>query len=274
MIDTAKEYNIIGWGNTAEVFEVDNARILKLFREGFPTEEIEREWRTVTKIRVFFADTPKALEMVSYKNRQGIVYEKVAGDDLLQAIIRHPFSAGKYARQLAEVHCKMHSVEADLDNTLKQKLKWEISKVQELSEREKEILLGRVDEIPDDNKLCHLDFYPGNVMYSVAEERFFVIDWMTSACGYPIADVARTMVLLTYGEPDRAKAFTRLIIRAMTSLFRKNYFKRYAELSGITIDKINKLIPVIAAARLSENITGRERKRLAELVKNNIGNCL
>lgn len=270
MIDTTKEYNLIGQGNTAEVFEVDNARILKLFREGFPAEGIEREWRTVTKIQDFFADTPKALEIVSYKNRQGIVYEKVEGEDLLQAIIRHPLSVGKYARQLAEIHYKMHSVEVASDNTLKQKLKWEISKVQELSEREKAILADRVDEIPDDNKLCHLDFYPGNVMYSDSEERFYVIDWMTSVCGYPIADVARTMLLLTYGEPGNIGFFAKTVLHIFTSVFRKNYFKHYSKLAGTKIDEVKKYMPIIAAARLSENLNEKERKKLLEFVKQNL----
>jgi aminoglycoside phosphotransferase (APT) family kinase protein len=54
-----------------------------------------------------------------------------------------------------------------------------------------------------------------------------VIDWMTAIQGHPAADVARTRLLLTIGEPPQAGA-----IRLLLLLGRRLYFQTYLETFG------------------------------------------
>ena len=50
--------------------------------------------------------------------------------------------------------------------------------------------LNMLRQLPDDDKLCHGDFHPDNII--VAPDGLVVVDWANAVCGHPLADVART----------------------------------------------------------------------------------
>ena len=89
-LDGEKEYPLIGQGNTAEIFDLSDKVILKLFREGLPQDTIEREWRCAAAIGEKYPDTPRSYGMVRYKGRCGILYEKVIGTDMIRKMFHHP----------------------------------------------------------------------------------------------------------------------------------------------------------------------------------------
>ncbi|MCD2349049.1 MULTISPECIES: phosphotransferase family protein [Clostridium] len=78
------------------------------------------------------------------------------------------------------------------------RLKSSISKVDLLSDDIKEKLYNYIDTLPDDNILCHGDFHPDNIL--ITKDNAIIIDWMTAAKGNPLADVARTSVMLKFGN--------------------------------------------------------------------------
>ena len=82
-----QKMNLLGKGNTAEVFEYTNGKVCKLFFEGYPHEYIGLEFKNAeemcrNKIRV-----PKPFQMVMIENREGIIYEKIEGKTLQNIII-------------------------------------------------------------------------------------------------------------------------------------------------------------------------------------------
>jgi aminoglycoside phosphotransferase (APT) family kinase protein len=86
-----------------------------------------------------------------------------------------------------------------------------------------------------------------------------IIDWMTATRGNPLADVARTLLLLTISKPQTI--IEQLIIRFARRIFVSGYLKRYCELRPYDDDQLAAWQPIIAAARINENIAG-ERERL------------
>lgn len=58
----------------------------------------------------------------------------------------------------------------------------------------KKIALSYIEEIPDDDRLCHLDFHFLNIM--ISNDKPFIIDWTCAKLGNPIYDFARTYVII------------------------------------------------------------------------------
>lgn len=264
------ELPIIGQGNTAEVLLYDDNTIIKLFRSEFPYDAIERENDCAKIIHEKFKDTPRVIGGVQKDDRFGIMYERIVGKDFLGEVVKHPLLLRRNGRILADIQLKMHEVEIELHRTVKDKLRWDIMSVSEFSEKEKKILLSRVDRLKDGNRLCHLDFHPGNVILCQDKGSYSVIDWMTACSGNPAADVARTLLLLTTGEPMNAHPLIRSLFKTVSAMLKKCYIDSYLKRSSIEMQEIEDYMVPIAAARLSEWLTDNERKVLTKFVRDKI----
>ncbi|WP_318744295.1 hypothetical protein, partial [Treponema sp.] len=74
---------LIAKGNTSEIFEYGEDKVLKLFKPGYPVEQIQREFNNTVIMNRICVHTPKAFEIVEQEDRHGIVFQKIIGVDLL-----------------------------------------------------------------------------------------------------------------------------------------------------------------------------------------------
>ena len=81
---------LIATGNTAEVFEYEEDKVLKLFKAGYPLEQIQREFNNTVIMNKICVHTPKAFEIVEHEGRHGIVFQKNIGVDLLSEYLKNP----------------------------------------------------------------------------------------------------------------------------------------------------------------------------------------
>ena len=88
---------------------------------------------------------------------------------------------------------------------------------------------------------------------------------MAASLGSPWTDVARTNLLLSIGA-KRAGRQVNAIIRSVISLYHRTYLKRYFALRSDKENESDRWTPVIAAARLNEDITP-ERDALIKMVE-------
>lgn len=264
-LDNSLKYKLICQGNTAEVFLYDETTILKLFREDFPLEIIKTEFDFATRISSDLPFVPKAFGLVEYKSRYGILYEKIDGKDMIAVMLHSPFKLRHYSKALASVHAGIHNSTAKLDVYVKDKLKDNINAVADLSAHEKETIITYIKTLPDGNALCHFDFHPGNVM--VKNGGYYVIDWMTACNGNAASDVARTFLLLRYGELLYANFFVKLIAHTVEKHIGKIYLHEYKKLTGIEDAEIKKWLLPVAAARLMEWIPKTEKTKLLKFVR-------
>lgn len=183
---------LIAKGNTAEVFEYEEDKVLKLFKPGYPVEQIQREFNNTVIMNRICVHTPKAFEIVEHAGRHGIVFQKIIGVDLFSEYLKNP-SDEKVASVI----------------------------LTDLSDIQKKILLEKTEEgisykiylewfgydgsnLPDGNFICHGDLHPGNIIRTKDGE-LCLIDFMNVCRGPKEYDVARTYVLLTENNPE-AKA--------------------------------------------------------------------
>lgn len=71
--------NIIGSGNTAQVYEWENGKVLKLFCQEYSDEAIENEYHNAMVVADLDFAKPKAHEIISCGKRRGILYDRVEG---------------------------------------------------------------------------------------------------------------------------------------------------------------------------------------------------
>lgn len=258
----------IGQGNTAEIFLYGPGTVLKLFRDQFPESGVLKEWRVTRAVQTVYSRMPKALRLVSCGERSGILYELAEGQDLFRMIGSEPFLLFSTGKKLAEIHTEIHGKTISGILTVKEKLLQEIGWVNDLSDDEKRKITDRLLLLPDGDRLCHFDFHPGNIM--VSGGKLLVLDWLTACSGEPAADIARTCLLLKYGEVRNGDTLSRLILSITKVCIRRSYMRNIRRLSGITRDEIRRWILPAAAARLSEWLTEHERKRLLKLIRRNL----
>ena len=77
----------IGEGNTAEIFQLDANRILKLFKPGYSKESMLHEYRNHQIVSELQENVPKLYETVEENGRFGYVMELVQGSKLAELML-------------------------------------------------------------------------------------------------------------------------------------------------------------------------------------------
>jgi hypothetical protein len=88
---------------------------------------------------------------------------------------------------------------------------------------------------------------------------------MNACSGRLWADVARTSMTLTIGA-QAAREQIHPVVRVMVKLYHRTYLNRYHRLVPDTENEMDRWLPVIAAARLNEEILP-EREALLRMVR-------
>ena len=253
----------IAEGRTAEIYIWDDRHVLKLYRDWCPSGWVDYEARIARAVHEAGIPSPEPGEIVEVDGRRGLLYERLEGVSMLRDMNVRPWMLWKHARSLAELQTKIHQkIIAGLP-TYKDRLRYDIGKAQHLPANLRETVLAMLDRLPEGNSICHGDYHPDNVF--LTQHGPVVIDWMTACSGSPWADVARTSLILGIGAKAAGKQVSPFI-RAAINLYHRAYLSRYRTLTTSSADELKHWMPVIAAARLNENIIP-ERDALIRIVE-------
>lgn len=290
IIDDNTELKLIAQGNTSEVYLYGENQILKLFRENLPLDLIKAEYEKVICIQSELRSIPKAYKIIGYKGRYGIIYDKITGSDMINRMLTNIFSVRKYSKLPAHIHCNLHTSKSGSVCSVKDKLSMDIDGAAVLSEEEKRRVKKYLLELPDGNSLLHFDFHPGNIIVpsnnaeefsrlggnasevdfgskGVSDKEPVIIDWMTACIGDPAADVARTYLLLQYGELAHANWIVKKTALFFEGYICKIYIGEYNRISGKSDSDFKKWLLPVAAGRLMEWISDNEKNRLLKLIR-------
>jgi tRNA A-37 threonylcarbamoyl transferase component Bud32 len=153
--------SLLARGEDADVFEIDETRVLRRYRRR-PVPE--REVAIMRYVRERGYSAPKVMEV----SGPDLVLERVDGPTMLADLRRSPWRFRSHALTLARLHRELHAIPPP------------------------DFFDGEGDAI------LHLDLHPANVM--LAPSGPVVIDWANAARGDPPLDVALTAVVLA-GAP-------------------------------------------------------------------------
>ncbi|HMN61154.1 MAG TPA: aminoglycoside phosphotransferase family protein [Anaerolinea sp.] len=256
---------MIGEGRSAQVFAWDQGRGLKLFYSDARPDWLEREFRATDAAYRAGVPVPRPYEMIEYEGRQGIIYERIDGVSGVTLFRRKPWLLVPLVRQVARLQAQTLQVRAPDLPPLRDALRATIQRGIQggFTEPEARQILARLDALPDGDRLCHMDFHPDNVMQT--SRGWVIIDWMNALSGPPLADVARSSVILKVSGPPPG-ASGGMMITLGSRLAYLVYSREIRARMRFAERDLRAWILPVAAARLVENIPG-ERPRLIEIIR-------
>lgn len=260
---------VVGLGRTAEILAWDKTQVLKLFRHGWSLSAVEWEENVARTVSDAGLPVPAVYGITEVDGRHGIIYERVDGPSMLEALTAKPEELEHFASLFAELHVQMHFLQIRGLPSQRQQLKKMIRTAKPLSKNWIEVALRTLDKLPNGNVLCHGDFHPDNIQMSTRGP--VVIDWNVATRGNPVADIARTLLLLQQGEPIQPIELGEEQIQSMRNSFVNIYLRRYSQIKPLSLEDVESWRLPITSARLSEGIK-EEENRLLVIIENCVRN--
>lgn len=181
---------LIGEGVTASVYILDDRRIIKVFRDVVPMEEIQYEHDCAKLVGDFGISTPAVGDIVKTDQGTGLIYERVKGNTLSDEMQRNKDKLYEYGVQYGELVKSIHEKEVPDGKLIRDKTMikgWFDHCGGFITDAEKQELLFRIDSVPSGNNLLHGDIAPVNIM--VGDGHLYVIDLPTIMAGNPVFDL-------------------------------------------------------------------------------------
>jgi uncharacterized protein (TIGR02172 family) len=255
-------------GRTAELYAWEDGRVLKLYFDWFEPDSIRFEQRMARAVHAAGLPVPAAFDLVEVNGRQGLVYERVDGTEMWSELEKRPARLIALARRTAELHAEMHANPTRPEfPSQRHRLEGKIRDAQALPASLQAVALAALARLPDGSSICHGDFHPGNIL--VAPGREVVIDWIDASLGNPLADVARSTII-ALGAAASSQVPNPLL-KISLRLFHAIYLRRYFRLRPGGKAEYRRWLPVVAAARLNENIPELESWLLGTAERNLAG---
>jgi Ser/Thr protein kinase RdoA (MazF antagonist) len=246
----------LGRGRTADVFACEGGA-LKLFRRGWPRAHVAREAQSARLARDLGLPTPPLRDEVEIDGRQGLLYDAVAGPTLLRRLAERPWTVASAARCLAAVQTTLHECSVSALPSYRAGLERDVCAAA-VPDDLRAGALRALEGLADGDRLCHGDLHPGNVL--LTDRGPLVIDWFDAGRGHPLADVARTLVLLEASLPPAPSPWLRL----GQGLFRRAYHRAYSQMRRPDAGQLRLWQGVSAVARLSAGLV-HERAALLRI---------
>jgi hypothetical protein len=185
---------LLAAGNVAEVFEW-GSRVVTLYRSPARKPTAFREAAIHAAVEAMALPVPAVWGVLELDGRCGIVFDRVKERSFAERIREDSSVIPECLQTLARLHARIHDQPARQLGSLKSRLATNIAGTGLLDEPLKRILLDRLADMPDGDRLCHGDFHPVNVLGQNSPP--VVIDWPDACCGDPAADVCRSYLLLS-----------------------------------------------------------------------------
>lgn len=232
-------------GNTAKIYVSDGA-VTKVFSDAdFPTVELE-----ASKQRAAHAmglPVPAVIEVTEVDGKPALVMEYVPGRTMLEAIGDDLGLLPRYLTKSIKIQRAMHSTSAVGLLVMEVKLERQVHEATGVPDERKAELIAELADLGSQASVCHGDFHLQNLI--VNGDDVTIIDWMDATAGDPALDVCRSYVLYD----------------SMSDVAAGMYLQEYCSQTGLPPEDVLRWVPVIAAARLSEQLNDGERQRLLAL---------
>jgi len=241
----------IAHGRTADIYTWQDGQVLKLFHNWFDLESIQKEAHIACAVQAIGLPVPRVGKIIQLNGRNGLIYERINGHSMLEALQKKPWRFLHYAQCQAALQAQMHSKVPDIQlPPQKQRLENKIRSANALPAHIRSAILSALNTLPEGDRICHGDFHPGNIL--LTSHGVVIIDWIDATTGNPMADVARSSIIAL--GAIASDQITNLFMKAIIRVFHDTWFRHYFGLRPGGEQEYRCWLPIVAAARLSENM--------------------
>lgn len=232
---------LIATGNTADVFEYEEGKVCKLFREDYSQPAIEREYHNAKQMKQLGIAVPACYGIITSHKRSGIIYERIEGKSLLEHC-----TETQDTTFLEETLVTLHT--SILQNHTREVMSYKDFLIQLIPKDTSEgsVLVERINNLPEGDALCHGDFHPMNIMVTGHKE-VFLIDFMNVCHGPWQYDVARTYFLISYDDIPNEAPHKQVFLQ-----MKRQLADTYLEKMNVVYKEIEGLLAIIHACRQYE----------------------
>lgn len=189
---------LVGAGVRSHVFALDEGRVVKVPHLGTPDSWMRREAEYTTMVHALGLPVPAVLDLTTHDGRTVVVYQRVHGPSMWSVVVARPQEAEAMGGTLADLHLELLARPAQV--MLPRQRDRLLCKLRAGGERFGADIQPRAQRLADSAapmSLCHGDLHPGNVI--MAPSGPVVLDWFDAGRGEPLADVARSSILMGAG---------------------------------------------------------------------------
>ncbi len=276
------ELKLIAAGASAEVYEYDSDKVLKLFINPADKGNAKWEYDKTKNACNNGLPTPCVYDFVEVDGRYGFVMEKVSGSsfaELMRASIFASEANGvsleqafhsdilPLVKQTAQLLCELHQTKCELMDTAAATFSRHISYSGDLSEGEKSALYAIAHSLPYDNTVCHGDANSANVIQTAHGNR--LIDWCDCCSGSPYFDLAAYAFSWEYAVmPQGMPPIITEFISQFKDTIVTEFLREYAAISQLDLSPFPQWYAVFVASRLfNEKHEENKIKQLSQVCR-------
>lgn len=222
---------VLGQGACGTVYKIDDETIVKVFREHYTVDYVQREQNSSKRAFVNGIDTAIPFDLVQVDNKIGVVYEVVNSDTLKQAMVKDPEHFDDYCRLYARFIKQLHHIHLEKGELQDVKSFW-ISILSYMRNLLNEEEMGKMrtllENVKDTDTFVHCDLNLGNVM--VQDGKITLIDMAESSIGHPIFDLVGIYLIFKFipnDQPEKAPNGSTLTLeqsQRLLDIFFEEYF--------------------------------------------------
>jgi len=257
------ELKKIAEGREAEIFAWEDGAVLKLYRRV--DHQPHNESASMAAAKAAGGPVPAVRGITTVDGRPGLIMDRVDGIDMLTQLSKKPWTVLGAGGVLGRAHAALHATVAPSELApLRERLLAPIERSSHVPEHLREVGRRALATLPDGDRLCHGDFHPGNIILSARGA--IVIDWPNSVRGDPVADVARTIVMIEGGQlPPGSSAVLKTLDKIGRRIILRSYVAAYRRARPFDDALLTRWALPVAIHRLQDGIDGEREWLLARI---------
>jgi hypothetical protein len=259
---------IVGRGRTSVVYAIGTDRVIKIYPEGTDPAEVRAEEHAAGLIHRLGVPGVRCYGSSELDGRPGIVFERLTGDSLTTIAERDLRRFPQVCRTLAEYHARMHRARTeDLPDVRRVAAGLlDSPPLAGLTGSQRQALRRYLEDLPDGDRVLHLDFHPQNVFGHL--DGYAIIDWYSACRGAAAADVAMSILLMSEAELwPGTPPLKKLLYLASRAAMRRLYWRRYRGVTGMAHDDVARWLTCARILRLGLLDVPSERHRLLRRIR-------
>jgi aminoglycoside phosphotransferase (APT) family kinase protein len=261
--------DVVARGSRSAIHAYGRGAVVKVPKPSGPDNWMPEDWilceaRYATAAWAAGAPVPQFLGIETIDGRPASVWEHVEGETLWEQVLARPERSAEIGRRLADLQLSLLDIAAPV--ALARQHDRLVSKIRAAASKVDARLQQAIDLIPERTgraRVCHGDLHPSNVI--LGRDGPVLVDWYDASRGDPIADVARTCLLLGGGAARHLPGSNGSMLASLTTA----YLRRLWEPLELDDDTLERWKGINAVARMAEGLASdtlfEAWQRLADL---------